>query len=178
MRRNIIIILMISVIIPLLFSCSAMKNKNEENNKNAKQKIYFDEIYSFIDDIINNYQNIDSVIFKSHYYDKNYSIIKFMRERFSDYFNGLSKNGYEIDEIDFFNVNNMERFRRGDATERYPEYESKEINEITHIFNGYVIKKGMIRNDNNNNGAVIFTFGLRKDGVWYLRLVDFEYVIL
>lgn len=178
MRLKSILMIIIILTFTLCSSCSSIQSNQQRNSNRQELMTEFNKILDFVDLIIKSYTHMDSVIFNSQFYDKNYSIIKFMHYRFSDYFKYLSENGYEIDEIDYFNIIQLERFRQGEATERYPEYETIEIVEVSHILNVYVIQKGMVRDWRQNNGAVVFTFCQKKDGSWYLRLVDFEYVIL
>ena len=163
----------------ILFLNSCISTPEIRNNIDSTkyQYIDFDNIYSFIDTIINNNKNIDSTIKKSIYYDIDYSFLKFMNYRFSDYFNNLKDSGYEIDEIDYFNISEQDKFEHIDQAQRYPDWDGIERKQVLHILNIYINKHNQKRDMTNNNGAVVFTFCQRKDKTWYLRGVDFEYVI-
>lgn len=172
MMKQSIFILLLIFFSQFFYNCSSFQNMKNESLSNTYQLKDFHEIYAFIDDIIINYQKIDSVIYSSKYYEKEYSIIKFMHERFFTKFKELNVEGYKIDEINYFNVAQLEKFEFFDQVERYPKYESIEINKLSHILNIYVFYNNKVRT--KTYGAIVFTFCLKKEGSWYIRGISFE----
>jgi len=175
MKKIIFYFLLISLNL-ILVNCTTLTNSNEKNNiLNSNQ---FKDINNFLDLIIQNSNNIDSVIIHSNYYDKEFTDLHFYQVRFYKIFENLCKNYYKIDEINYFNINQLDKFTYIDQIHRYPNYESDEFTYISHILNIYIIPKGFVRDMKKNNGALVFTFCQKYDGTWYLRIIENEYVIL
>ncbi len=144
-------------------------------------KIKENQLFYFVDSLINNYNNYIVFIKKSQLFDKVYSDSVF-RPFVSRYLNECLEKGYSFPDEYSFNIEDQNCikyrvFKHHDIIERYPKLESIEGKLVHKIANIHLTIKGRESNYNENNGDLVFTFCQRKDGTWYFRGVNFEYVI-